>query len=45
MTTASDILNFIETIAPKELAMEWDNVGLLCGEADKEVKTVLSLEA
>lgn len=41
MTTVQDILNFIQTIAPKELKMEWDNVGLLCGEASKEVKTVL----
>ena len=41
MTTASDILNFVDSIAPKGLAMEWDNVGLLCGEANKEVKTVL----
>ena len=41
MTTVQDILNFIQTIAPKELKMDWDNVGLLCGEASKEVKTVL----
>ncbi len=41
MVTVSDILNFVETIAPKGLAMEWDNVGLLCGQADREVKKVL----
>ena len=41
MVKAKDILDFIESIAPKSLAMEWDNVGLLCGQADKEVKTVL----
>lgn len=41
MTTVSDILKFIESVAPPELKMKWDNVGLLCGQADKEVKTVL----
>ncbi len=41
MTTVQDILNFLQTIAPKELKMDWDNVGLLCGEASKEVKSVL----
>ncbi len=41
MTTAKDILDFLETIAPAELKMEWDNVGLLCGRADKEVRKVL----
>jgi len=41
MVTVSDILNFIEAVAPKELAMEWDNVGLLCGQADREVKKIL----
>lgn len=41
MTTVQNILDFIETIAPTELKMEWDNVGLLCGQADREVKKVL----
>ena len=41
MATVKDILDFIESIAPRSLAMEWDNVGLLCGQADKEVKKVL----
>ena len=41
MTTVKDILQFIETIAPPALKLEGDNVGLLCGRADKEVKTVL----
>ncbi|MBE7001683.1 MAG: Nif3-like dinuclear metal center hexameric protein [Ruminococcaceae bacterium] len=41
MTTASDILHFIESIAPTDLKLEWDNVGLLCGRGDKEVRTVL----
>ena len=41
MATALDILQFIESIAPVELKMAWDNVGLLCGRSDKEVSTVL----
>lgn len=41
MTTANDILKFIESIAPTALKLEGDNVGLLCGRANKEVKTVL----
>ena len=41
MTTVQDILQFIESIAPPALKMEGDNVGLLCGQANKEVKTVL----
>ena len=41
MATVKDILDFIESIAPKDLAMDWDNVGLLCGQGSKEVKKVL----
>lgn len=41
MTTAQDILIFLETIAPQNLKMEWDHIGLLCGRPDKEVRTLL----
>lgn len=41
MAKAKDILQFIESIAPTELKMDWDNVGLLCGRGDKEVRTIL----
>ena len=41
MAKAKDILQFIESIAPTELKMDWDNVGLLCGRSDKAVSTVL----
>ncbi|MBQ3529021.1 MAG: Nif3-like dinuclear metal center hexameric protein [Oscillospiraceae bacterium] len=41
MTTVQDILRYIETVAPVDLKMEWDNVGLLCGRSDKEVRTIL----
>jgi len=41
MATVKDILNFIETIAPTSMKEDWDNVGLNCGHADQEVKTIL----
>ncbi len=41
MTTVLDILQFVETLAPKHMKMEWDNVGLLCGRTGKEVRKVL----
>ena len=41
MAKAKDILQFMESIAPTELKMDWDNVGLLCGRSDKAVSTVL----
>ena len=41
MTTVNDILNYIETIAPRELKMDWDNVGLNCGSRSSSVSKVL----
>ena len=41
MATAHDILSFLETLAPRSMKMDWDNVGLLCGRKDKEVKKIL----
>ena len=41
MTTVADILNFIETLSPRTMKMEWDNVGLLCGSKSAEVTKVL----
>lgn len=38
---AIDIINEIEKICPENLAYPWDNVGLLCGDKNKEVKAVL----
>ncbi len=35
-----DIMKVIETTYPKEAALEWDNVGLLVGRAEKEVKKI-----
>ena len=41
MITVSDILAFVESVAPPSYQMSWDNTGLLCGRKDKEVRTVL----
>ena len=41
MTTVSDILKFVETLAPRSMAMNWDNVGLLCGSRSTPVTKVL----
>lgn len=37
----SEILDFMNTIAPPYMKMEWDNVGLLFGSKDWEVKKIL----
>ena len=41
MITVNDILQFVETLAPRSMKMEWDNVGLLCGSRKTEVTKVL----
>lgn len=41
MTTVSEILNFLDTLAPKSMKMDWDNVGLLCGSKSAPVTKVL----
>ena len=41
MITVSDVLDFLEGFAPSELAENWDNVGLLCGDRKTEVTSVL----
>ena len=41
MTTVNDILNFIQTLAPASMKMDWDNVGLLCGDRKQEVTSIL----
>ena len=35
-----DIMKVIETTYPKHAALEWDNVGLLVGRSNKEVKKI-----
>ena len=41
MTTVGDILDFLETLAPQSMKMDWDNVGLLCGGRNRPVTKVL----
>ena len=41
MTTVTDILSFIQTLAPVEMKESWDNVGLNCGHMEKPVKRIL----
>ena len=41
MTTVSDILNFLETLAPQSLKMDWDNVGLNCGSRNASVTKIM----
>lgn len=41
MITVADVLQFIESLAPPELKMEWDNVGLNCGSKAAPVKKIL----
>lgn len=41
MTTAADVLRYLNTIAPPEMQESWDNCGLLCGREGKEVRKIL----
>ena len=41
MTTVKDILAYIETLAPRSMKEDWDNVGLLCGSASQPVHKIL----
>ena len=41
MATVADIINFMETLAPSHMKMDWDNVGLLCGSRRTPVTKVL----
>ena len=41
MPTTKEMEQFLFSAAPKELAMSWDNVGLLVGQTEQEVARVL----
>lgn len=41
MPTVADILQCVETIAPRYMKEDWDNVGLNVGRRDKEVRKIL----
>lgn len=36
-----DIIRKLEVLSPKEYALDWDNVGLLVGRRDKDVKKIM----
>jgi dinuclear metal center YbgI/SA1388 family protein len=42
MPLTKDIVRWLEDLAPLSLAEEWDNVGLLLGDADREVSKVMT---
>lgn len=42
MTTVNDILDYLETLAPRTMAMDWDNAGLLCGSKSAPVSKILA---
>ncbi len=42
MTTLSSVCEHLRQIAPLELAEEWDNVGLLIGDANQKIERVLT---
>ena len=42
MTTVGEILTFLETLAPRAMKMDWDNVGLLCGGRNRPVTKILA---
>lgn len=45
MSTVLEVLNYVDELAPFELAMKWDNVGLLVGDKDAIVTgCVLALD-
>jgi dinuclear metal center YbgI/SA1388 family protein len=42
MVTTGDLISFLETLAPLELAASWDNVGLLLDRRDVQVERVMT---
>lgn len=41
MAIVREILAWLEQLAPREMKMDWDNVGLLCGSENRKVRRVL----
>jgi len=42
MPTVKDISDFLGDFAPTQLAEEWDNVGLLVGDPEREVRRIMT---
>ena len=36
-----NILNYLQTLAPTAMKYDWDNVGLLCGSRDQDIRKIL----
>lgn len=41
MPAVNEILQYLFSVAPERYKMDWDNVGLMCGHSDREVKKLL----
>jgi len=41
MTHVRDIAAYLNTLAPVSMKMDWDNVGLLCGDPNRPVQKIL----
>lgn len=41
MITVTDVLHYMNTLAPAYMQEDWDNVGLLCGRGSQEVTKIL----
>jgi dinuclear metal center YbgI/SA1388 family protein len=41
MTKCRDVMEYIEQLAPAELAEDWDNTGLLLGGSDKSISRIM----
>jgi len=41
VVTVADVLEALERLYPPELAAEWDSIGLVCGEPDAPVRSIL----
>ena len=39
--TVGDVLTYLESLAPRSMKMDWDNVGLLCGSKTTPVTRIL----
>src|SRR5437660_9871450 len=42
MHTVDAVIHYLDEFAPRELAAEWDNVGLLLGDRDTDVRNVMT---
>ena len=43
MTTIQTICGYLDELAPRSLAEDWDNVGLILGDRDRDAARVMTL--